>query len=230
MLRPVREDSIYLPILRDQGDVHVRVAGRPLFRPLLLLHGCGPGAARSPWKPGVSAAGEGREDSWRTWKRQLPAFSALRRVYALDLPGWGLSSGKRLDPADPESARVMAQAVLRIMDTLDVASADVGGVGWGGCIALELALAAPEAAGKLILVSPEIASDEIAAVRYAGVTHPAWLAWSGGDPDLPPEAGRGLVEALPGASLALFEGNSHWPHQDQAEAFNELAVQFLKGR
>jgi hypothetical protein len=39
--RPFEPESIYLPILPGQGDLHVRVAGRARGKPLLLFHGSG---------------------------------------------------------------------------------------------------------------------------------------------------------------------------------------------
>jgi|GEM_PF-561786 len=203
------QESIYLPILPHQGDLHVRVAGRRMGKPLLLFHGAGP------------------DVTWRTWEPQMEAFGEVRRVYALDWPGWGESAGARPDRLERLAPEPMVDVALRAMDALDIPRADIGGVSWGGLIALELALAAPERVDKLLLVDAACRPDGIRAGRYAAVTQPVWLAWAEMDPIIPLSLGRALAAALPNCSLHVFPGSTHWPHHLHPEAFNEQAVAFL---
>ncbi|MCX6030237.1 MAG: alpha/beta fold hydrolase [Chloroflexi bacterium] len=205
----VVQESIYLPILPGAGDLHVRVAGRKLAAPLLLFHGTG------------------ADVTWRTWEPQMAALGETRRVYALDWPGWGDSTGTRPEGLDRFAPGPMVAVALRAMDALDIPNADLGGVSWGGLIALELALAAPERVGKLLLVDAACRLEDVAAGRYAAVTQPIWLAWAEDDPVIPLSLGRALVAALPNCSLHLFPGRTHWPHHLHPEAFNEAAVKFL---
>jgi len=210
VFRPTNEqESIYLPILSGPGDLHVRVAGRRRGKPLLLFHGAGP------------------DVTWRTWEPQMDAFGEVRRVYALDWPGWGQSAGVRPEGPDRFAPAPMIEVALRAMDTLDIPSADIGGVSWGAFVALELALAAPERAGKLLLVDAACRPEEIAAGRYAGVGQPVWLAWAEDDPIIPSSVGRALSAALPDCDFHLFPGRTHWPHHLHTDAFNEAAVAFL---
>lgn len=204
-----QQESIYLPILRGPGDLHVRIAGRRGGRPMLLFHGAGP------------------DVTWRTWEPQMDAFGEVRRVYALDWPGWGQSAGVR--PAGPDrfAPAPMIEVVLRAMDTLDIPSADLGGVSWGALIALELALAAPERVGKLLLVDAACWPEDIAAGRYAAVEQPVWLAWAEDDPLILVSVGRALAASLPDCEFLLFPGRTHWPHHLHADAFNEAAVAFF---
>ena len=204
------EESIYLPILSRQGDLHVRLGGRSFTRPLLLFHGAG------------------ADVSWRTWEPQMAAFSSVRRVYALDWPGWGESSGRRPEGPDRLAPGPMVRVALAAMDALDIGAADVGGVSWGGRIALEMALAAPDRTGKLLLVDAACGPEDLAAGRYAAVTQPVWLAWAEDDPVVPLSIGQGLAASLPNCELAVFPGRTHWPHHLWADEFNELAVAFLK--
>ena len=118
--KPFEPESIYLPILPGPGDLHVRVAGRARGKPLLLFHG------------------SGADVTWRTWEPQMDAFGEVRRIYALDWPGWGDSAGVRPEGAERFNPAPMVELALRVMDTLDIARADVGGVSWGGLISLEL--------------------------------------------------------------------------------------------
>jgi pimeloyl-ACP methyl ester carboxylesterase len=206
------EESIYLPILPGQGDLHVRVAGRAFTRPLLLFHGAGP------------------DVSWRTWEPQMAAFSAVRRVYALDWPGWGDSSGKRPEGPERHAPGPMVGVALAAMEALDIVAADVGGVSWGGLIALELTLAAPERVSSLLLVDAACRPEDVSAGRYAAVTQPVWLAWAEGDPVVPLGLGRALAASLPNCELHIFPGQTHWPHHLQPDLFNERAVAFLSSR
>ena len=204
-------ESIYLPILPGAGDLHVRVAGRKFAPPLLLFHGAGP------------------DVTWRTWEPQVAALGEVRRIYALDWPGWGDSAGTRPEGLDRLNPAPMVAVALRALDALDISHADVGGVSWGGLIALELALAAPERVGRLLLVDAACQPEDVAAGRYAALAQPVWLAWAEDDPVLPLSLGRALAAALPNCSLHVFPGRTHWPHHLHPDAFNEAAVMFLGG-
>ncbi len=205
------QESIYLPIMPGAGDLHVRVAGRKLAPPLLLFHGAG------------------ADVTWRTWEPQIDAFGEVRRIYALDWPGWGDSTGTRPEGLERLNPAPMVAVALRAMDALDIPHADLGGVSWGGLIAMELALAVPERAGKLLLVDAACRPEDVAAGRYAAVTQPVWLAWAEDDPVLPLSLGRALAAALLNCSLHVFPGRTHWPHHLHPDAFNEAAVTFLGG-
>jgi len=207
--KPFEQESIYLPILSGPGDLHVRVAGRARSKPLLLFHGSGP------------------DVTWRTWEPQMDAFGQVRRVYAPDWPGWGDSAGKRPEGAERFNPAPMIKVVMRALEALDIPHADIGGVSWGGFIALELALAAPERVDRLLLVDAACRPEDLAAGRYAAVTQPVWLAWAEEDPIIPLSLGRALAAALPNCSLHLFPGSTHWPHHLHEDVFNEMAVAFL---
>jgi pimeloyl-ACP methyl ester carboxylesterase len=204
-----QQENLYLPILPGPGDLHVRAAGRRGGKPLLLFHGAGP------------------DVTWRTWEPQMDAFGEVRRVYALDWPGWGQSAGVRPEGPDRFAPAPMIEVALRAMDTLDIPFADIGGVSWGALIALELALAAPKRAGKLLLVDAACRPEDVAAGRYAEVGQPVWLAWAEDDPIIPVSVGRALSASLPGCEFHLFPGSTHWPHHLHVDAFNEAAVAFL---
>ena len=208
--RSSAQESIYLPILEGSADLHVRVAGAPRAWPLLLFHGAGP------------------DVSWRTWEPQMSAFAVLRRVYALDWPGWGQSAGRRPEGPRRLAAEPMVKVALQAMDVLDIAVADVGGVSWGGFIALELALAAPQRVARLLLVAAACPAEWVAGGRYAAVTQPTWLAWAEEDPILPLSGGQALATALPNCTLHVFGGRTHWPHHLHSDEFNALATEFLE--
>lgn len=98
-------------------------ASRP---PLMLIHGAG-----------------GDYLHWPPQLRHLPDET----VYALDLPGHGRSAG---DPASTVTDK--AQAVLALLDHLQIKSAVIGGHSMGGAMTQLLALEQPERVAGLVLV------------------------------------------------------------------------------
>lgn len=97
--------------------------------PLLLLHGLG--------------------DSALSWHWVLPTLARTHTVYALDLPGFGLSSR----PAGSYTPAFLTTVVTAFLDALALASVGIVGNSLGGLIALRLALAAPERVTALGLIA-----------------------------------------------------------------------------
>ena len=87
----------------------------------------------------------------------LPTLAALSdrfRVVAVDLPGFGDSDkpiGASYDP------RFFAEAMVDLLDALELDRVDLIGNSLGGRVALELALRAPERVGRLALLAPSLA-------------------------------------------------------------------------
>ncbi len=106
--------------------------------PLVLLHGFG------AWL-----------FTWRAYRVALAA--AGRRVICLDLLGAGGSSR-------PMAARYttedQALAMLGALDALGIAAFDLGGHSFGGRVALQIAIDAPQRVRSLALVCPEAFATE----------------------------------------------------------------------
>jgi 3-oxoadipate enol-lactonase len=109
--------------------LHHTVHGRsgPL---VVLLHGLGSSSA--------------------DWAAQHAVLESRYRVAAVDLPGHGRSPL----PARPLTVEGMACDVAALVARLDDAPAHVLGLSLGACVALRLALAAPERVRSLTLVNP----------------------------------------------------------------------------
>lgn len=109
--------------------LHHTVYGRsgPL---VVLLHGLGSSSA--------------------DWPEQQAVLEARYRIAAVDLPGHGRSPL----PAGPLTVEGMARDVAALLARLDDAPAHVLGLSLGACVALRLALAAPERVRSLTLVNP----------------------------------------------------------------------------
>jgi pimeloyl-ACP methyl ester carboxylesterase len=146
------------------GDHRIAYRRRGEGPPLVLLHG---------WPL----------DS-REWRRQLDGLSDELTVVAWDAPGAGRSS----DPPETFRLRDWADCLAGFIDALDLGPPHVGGLSWGGGLALELYRRHPTRVRTLILVS-----------AYAG--------WAG---SLPPET----VEQR----LALMLRNTELPPERWAPA------------
>jgi len=119
----------------------VSAAGKDIFvaetgsgRPVVLLHGGGPGAS------GLS-----------NFSRNIDALAEHHRVIVPDLPGYGRSS-KGVDRADPFG--FLADTIRALLDALGIDRAALVGNSYGGACALRLALDTPERVDKLVLMGP----------------------------------------------------------------------------
>ena len=82
------------------------------------------------------------------------ALSRNYRVHAIDLPGFGSSSKSALASYD---ARFFSEAVLGVMDAMEIERAHLVGNSLGGRVALEVGLRRPERVGALALLCPAVA-------------------------------------------------------------------------
>ncbi|MDQ6915556.1 MAG: alpha/beta fold hydrolase, partial [Actinomycetota bacterium] len=82
------------------------------------------------------------------------ALSRDYRVHALDLPGFGSSSKPATAPYNPA---YFAEAVLGLMDALELDRTHLVGNSLGGRVALEVGLRAPERVNGLGLLCPAVA-------------------------------------------------------------------------
>ena len=109
-------------------SLHLYDAGPPDAAPLLLVHGLG--------------------DEADTWRHLIPPLSASRRVLAPDLPGFGRSD----KPKRPYTLAFYRDALVELLDELDLARATLVGHSLGGMIVHSIALAHPEQAERLVLI------------------------------------------------------------------------------
>lgn len=99
--------------------------------PLLLLHGIGCSSLE--------------------WDKSLAALAQRHRVYAPDLPAHGSSAAL---PEGGGDLPALTRFVLRLMATLGLEAAHLGGNSLGGRLALACAMAAPERVRSLLLAAP----------------------------------------------------------------------------
>lgn len=101
-------------------------------RPLLMIHGSG---------PGVSA--------WANWRLALPVLSQARRVIAPDMVGFGFTDR----PAGISySMQGWVQQAIDLLDAMDLPQVDLVGNSFGGGLALALAIQHPQRVRRLVLM------------------------------------------------------------------------------
>jgi pimeloyl-ACP methyl ester carboxylesterase len=86
-----------------------------------------------------------------SWRFALPALAVKATVYAVDMPGAGLSDRP---PKADGSLRAHAERLLRFLDSIGVASFDLLGTSHGGAVAMMAAALAPNRVRRLILAAP----------------------------------------------------------------------------
>lgn len=95
-----------------------------------------------------------------TWRRLVPLLAGRFTVYALDLPGFGLSD----KPSDYHyDMQTQGSTVLGFMDAMGIKKAALAGHSMGGIIAACSAIESPERIEALVLIEPGFYSKGIPA-------------------------------------------------------------------
>ena len=111
--------------LRHGTVVHTDVGSGA---PVVLVHGLG--------------------GNWQNWLANIPALAAHHRVVALDLPGFGHSSGY----AGQVTMARYADTLVELLDQLDIPAATLVGNSLGGLLTIEAAVRHPERVTAAVLV------------------------------------------------------------------------------
>jgi 4,5:9,10-diseco-3-hydroxy-5,9,17-trioxoandrosta-1(10),2-diene-4-oate hydrolase len=110
------------------NGITVRYIARGAGLPVLLIHGF--------------------DEFLEVWSLNIDALSKHHRVYAIDLPGHGLSQKPKAD----YKLSFFTEFVINFMSALGLEPATLVGHSMGGALSLEAAINYPERIAKLILV------------------------------------------------------------------------------
>jgi pimeloyl-ACP methyl ester carboxylesterase len=83
-----------------------------------------------------------------TWAFNIPPLSKRYRVYAIDLPGHGLSD----KPKNSYNTAFAIESAHDIMETLGIDQATLIGHSLGGAVSINIALSLPEQVSRLVLI------------------------------------------------------------------------------
>ncbi len=122
-------DAVNIPsqwLKVDGLDLHYKCLGEG--PPVILLHGHG--------------------NDWHEWRENITHISLGHRVYAPDMPGFGLSQPYHLPLSLPWSVSCLAN----FMDVLGISEVSLVGHSLGGLVTLAFALSFPDTVLKLALV------------------------------------------------------------------------------
>ncbi|WP_321801314.1 alpha/beta hydrolase [Caballeronia sp. J97] len=133
-----------------RGDLRLHHFEAGAGRPVVFIHGSGPGAS-----------------GFSNFKHNYPAFAAAgHRAIVVDLPGYGQSS----KPADVAYTLDFFVGALRAqLEALGVGPAVLLGNSLGGAIALKYALDYPDSVDGLIMMAPGGVEDRETYFRMEGI-------------------------------------------------------------
>jgi pimeloyl-ACP methyl ester carboxylesterase len=176
--------------------------------PVVLIHGAG-----------------GSHLHWPSEVRRLPGY----RVYALDLPGHGKSTGRGL-----QSVAAYADAVLQWLEAVDLHRAVLVGHSMGGAIVQHLAINAKDqvlglglvGTGARLRVHPDILQNTLSEKTYrtAVDTVVRWAFSPQTPPDLVELATQRMGETRPSVLHGDFVASDAFDLIDQVSEINQPAV------
>jgi pimeloyl-ACP methyl ester carboxylesterase len=219
-------------------DIHYKCTGDGF--PVILIHGGG--------------------NDWHEWYRNIPCLSEHFRVYAPDLPGYGLSQF----PDFPVSPSWFAGILSGFMEALGIDNAHVIGHSMGGLASLHLSLSYPDKVNRLVLIDSagfaEIekrANRRVALIRwvkrlagkekslrYVDGTEDEWyitermselnvptvIIWGEKDNYFPLPVAAKAKDAIKDAQLFILPRCRHAPQRDDPDKFHDIVYRFLLGK
>ena len=179
-------------------EAGARVAGKPS---VLLLHGA--------------------RFSSRTWA-ELGTLETLagagHHVIALDLPGFGASTGE--PPVD-------RSAFLNLLlEELDIDPVALLAPSMSGSYAIPFLVEYPERVSHFFAVAPVGIADNLEALRQIEV--PTLALWGKEDQVIPVQTAEDLTSALPNAELRVFPAATHPCYLDATAEFHAAVLDFLE--
>ena len=184
------------------------------------------------------AHGRHPSNTWQVWEHNVEALvDAGFTIYALDLLGYGESAPEHEGSDEMPDHSQQAAALLDLMDAEELPAAIVGGVSWGGMIALELALMAPDRVEALILVD-SAGAGFYAEEQLESITCPVLVVWGEDDTVIPLAHAAWFGAAIPNCRVEVIPDVTqqagvppwagHHPMRFKPAEFNPIAISFLQ--
>ena len=171
------------------GEFQVNYAAAGNGESLLLLHGSEP------------------METWRVWEPML-SLSDRHKLIMPDLLGHGQSS----KPIETPDYTVQAHAMKDLLEKLGVSKIGLIGAGWGGQVALEMAMAWRDAVRAIVLISSSYDKDQLR--RLEKMRRPTLIIYAEDDMVTQLKAGYMLRDAIGTSRLEVLDAVSKDPSQD----------------
>ena len=91
----------------------------------------------------------GLSGQWQNWLENIPRFAEVRRVLALDLPGFGCSEM----PRERISIELYGRVLVEFLEQLELGHVVLVGNSMGGFVAAEVAIRRPDLVDRLMLLA-----------------------------------------------------------------------------
>jgi len=143
-------------------------------------------------------------------------------VYALDLPGFGKSSGKRL------RRNKAAEFLKSFIDMLGLRNFVLIGPSMGGGVALLYSIKYPNDLVGLVLIAPAGLDDPLIHDNLDKIEVPVLIFWGENDRVFPLSKGKELEKQLKNAKLIVCRKARHPCYLDQPKIFHQHLISFLK--
>ncbi len=188
--------------LEVQGSpVHYLIEGNEDGAPVVLLHGA-----------------SFRAETWKQigTLRELAAAGYL--AYAVDLPGFGMSSPLNGVPQN---------WLETLLDLLEIERPVVVSPSMSGRFALPLVCAKPERVAGFVAVAPVGIPSH--SQQLSHITAPVLAIWGENDQIVPIEQADLLVQSVKQGRKVIIPGGSHAPYMSDPKAFHAELLRFLDG-
>ncbi|QQG48914.1 MAG: alpha/beta hydrolase [archaeon] len=146
-------------------------------------------------------------ETWKVWEPML-GLADTYKLIAPDLVGFGKSTR----PAETPDYVAQAHAVRDLAEGLSVAKGSIVGSGWGGQVALELALTWPEMVRAVVLLASSYDKDQLR--RLEKLRRPTLIVFAEDDMVTQLKAGYLLRDAIGTSRLEVLDPVARDPKFD----------------
>jgi pimeloyl-ACP methyl ester carboxylesterase len=171
------------------GEFTINYASAGNGEPLLLLHGSEPA------------------ETWRVWE----PFLALADTYKLIAPDL-IGHGKSSRPTETPDYRAQAHSLRDLAEKLELNRFSLVASGWGGQVALELAMGWPEAVDSIVLIASSYDKEQLP--RLQKLRKPTMIVYAEDDLVTQLKAGYLLRDAIGTSRLEVLDAVARDPKYD----------------
>jgi pimeloyl-ACP methyl ester carboxylesterase len=171
------------------GEFTINYAWAGNGSPLLLLHG------------------SEQAETWRVWE----PFLGLADTYKLVVPDL-LGHGKSSRPAETPDHRAQAHVLRDLAEKLELERFSLVGSGWGGQVAMELAMGWPEAVNSIVLIASSYDKEQLP--RLQKLRKPTLIVYAEDDLVTQLKAGYLLRDAIGTSRLEVLDTVARDPKYD----------------